>query len=144
MNTYIGTKTIKATPMNREDYIALRGWTVPVDENPADEGFLVEYTDGGKSNVEGYEGYVSWLQTDVFEQSYKMAESFVDRLKIERDELSSRSLKLQTFLSKGKPEEISFGSWDLLTNQHQHMTAYLKTLEVRINVESAISQPPSE
>lgn len=144
MNTYIGTKTIKATPMNREDYNALRGWTVPVDENPADEGFLVEYTDGGKSNVEGYEGYVSWSPTDVFEQSYKIAESFVDRLKIERNELFGRSLKLQAFLSKGKPEEISFGSWDLLTNQHQHMTAYLKTLEVRINVESAVSQLPSE
>lgn len=36
---YIGTKMIKAKPMNRGDYNKYRGWTIPEGENPADEGY---------------------------------------------------------------------------------------------------------
>ena len=50
---YVGTKEIRATPMSRRDYNDLRGWTLPEDEDGDDEGYLVEYTDGGKANVEG-------------------------------------------------------------------------------------------
>lgn len=70
MQTYIGTKVIKAVPMDRGAYNALRGWTVPADENPADDGFLVEYLDGGQTNVAGFAGYVSWSPKDVFERAY--------------------------------------------------------------------------
>ena len=71
MQTYYGTKEIKATPMTRVEYNELRGWEVPVDENPHDEGYLVEYVDGGKSNVDGYDGYVSWSPKEVFEKAYQ-------------------------------------------------------------------------
>jgi hypothetical protein len=71
MQQYIGLKLINASPMNRLTYNQLRGWDVPEDENPADEGFLVEYLDGGKANVSGYEGYVSWSPKDVFERAYR-------------------------------------------------------------------------
>lgn len=74
-NTYIGTKVIKAEPMTRLTYNQLRGWTVPDDENPSDDGFLVEYVDGGKANVPGYSGYVSWSPKDVFERAYRPASS---------------------------------------------------------------------
>ena len=47
---YIGTKRINAMAMNRLAYNQLRGWELPSDENGEDEGFLVEYVDGGKSN----------------------------------------------------------------------------------------------
>lgn len=70
MQQYIGTKIINAQPMNREMYNDFRGWTVPKDENPSDEGYLVEYTDGGKPNVEGYAGYVSWSPKEQFEKAY--------------------------------------------------------------------------
>lgn len=70
MQTYIGTKLIRAKPMSRKAYNDLRGWTVPADENPDDEGFLVEYLDGGKANVEGFDGYVSWSPLDVFLRAY--------------------------------------------------------------------------
>ena len=73
MNTYIGTKIIRAQVMTRLDYNILRGWKVPDDENPTDEGYLVEYLDGGKANVRGYEGYVSWSPKDVFDRAYKPA-----------------------------------------------------------------------
>lgn len=68
---YEGTKRLHATPMNRGDYNAYRGWQVPADENPADEGYLVEYVDGGKPNDSRHAGYISWSPKDVFERSYK-------------------------------------------------------------------------
>ena len=71
MKTYIGTKIINAKPMTRGDYNAFRGWTVPADENPADEGYLVEYTDGGKGNTNLYAGYVSWSPKEQFEKAYR-------------------------------------------------------------------------
>lgn len=70
MNQYIGVKLINAKPMNRLAYNQLRGWEVPADENPDDEGFLVEYLDGGKPNHKDFEGYISWSPKDVFERAY--------------------------------------------------------------------------
>jgi hypothetical protein len=32
---------------------------------------LVEYTDGGKANLAGFAGYVSWSPADVFERTYR-------------------------------------------------------------------------
>lgn len=71
MELHIGTKLINAQPMTRQAYNDLRGWTVPADENPNDDGFLVEYLDGGKANVDGFAGYVSWSPDDVFNRVYK-------------------------------------------------------------------------
>jgi hypothetical protein len=70
MKQFIGVKLIHAEPMTRLAYNKLRGWELPADENGDDEGFLVEYMDGGKSNVPGYVGYVSWSPKDVFERAY--------------------------------------------------------------------------
>lgn len=71
MKRFIGTKIVNAKPMSRLKYNQLRGWNVPADENPADEGYLVEYQDGGRANVDGYAGYISWSPKDVFEGSYR-------------------------------------------------------------------------
>lgn len=71
MKTYIGTKIINARPMSRANYNTFRGWELPADENGNDEGYLVEYTDGGKPNTLTYKGYVSWSPKDIFERSYK-------------------------------------------------------------------------
>ena len=68
---YIGTKQIRATAMNRGQYNQLRNWQIPEDENPNDDGFLVEYLDSPNPNVEGYEGYVSWSPADVFKRAYR-------------------------------------------------------------------------
>jgi hypothetical protein len=71
VDTYIGTKLIKAEGMNRADYNTYRGWLLPADENGADEGFMVEYVDGGASNHPDHEGYISWSPAEVFYESYK-------------------------------------------------------------------------
>ena len=68
---YEGTKRLYAKPMTRGEYNAYRGWAVPADENPADDGYLVEYVDGGKANDSRHAGYISWSPKDVFERSYK-------------------------------------------------------------------------
>jgi len=66
MKTYIGTKQITAEPMNRGDYNECRGWQVPPDENPADDGYMITYPDG----------YVSWSPTDQFEEYYRSDGNF--------------------------------------------------------------------
>lgn len=71
MKQFIGTKIINAKPMNRLEYNNFRGWTLPVDENGADDGYLVEYVDGGKPNTSEYSGYVSWSPKTQFENAYK-------------------------------------------------------------------------
>lgn len=60
MKTYIGTKILNAKPMTRGDYNTLRGWTLPADENGADEGYL---TDNGA-------GHLQWQPKAVFEDAF--------------------------------------------------------------------------
>ena len=71
MKTYIGTKQVIATPMTRGEYNDYRGWTLPADEDGADEGYLVEYRDGGKPNHPNHAGYVSWSPKEQFEKAYR-------------------------------------------------------------------------
>ncbi len=70
---HIGTKIINAHPMTRQQYNDLRGWTVPADENPGDDGYLVEYLDGGSANHPDYTGYISWSPKEVFDRAYHPA-----------------------------------------------------------------------
>lgn len=71
LQKYIGTKTLFATPMTREHYCAYRGWDIPPEENPKDEGYLVEYIDSGAPNDPRHEGYISWSPKDVFDAHYR-------------------------------------------------------------------------
>lgn len=71
VQTYVGTKVIRAIPMDRGDYNIFKGWELPAGENPRDEGYLVMYADGGKPNVPGFSGYISWSPRDVFEKAYQ-------------------------------------------------------------------------
>ncbi len=71
MTQHIGVKLINAFPMTRQAYNDFRGWQLPADENGADEGYLVEYLDGGKPNTDRFDGYVSWSPKEVFEKAYR-------------------------------------------------------------------------
>ena len=74
MKSYIGVKVVKARPMTRGEYNALRGWPMPDDENPDDAGYLVEYIDGGKPNHQDFANYISWSPQDVFDRAYRTVE----------------------------------------------------------------------
>ena len=71
MKHYIGQKRILAKPMTRGEYNQYRGLEISQDENPADEGYLVEYMDSPNSNHENHENYISWSPKGVFEKSYR-------------------------------------------------------------------------
>lgn len=81
--TYIGTKIIRALPMARQQYNDYRGWQLPADENGDDEGYLVEYVDGGKANDSRHAGYISWSPKDVFERAYRSVDGMTFGLAIE-------------------------------------------------------------
>ena len=65
-----GSKITHAVPMTRGDYNRLRNWVVPEEENPDDEGYLVQYVDDLPANCHGFTGYVSWAPKHVFERAY--------------------------------------------------------------------------
>lgn len=71
MKTYIGAKLISARPMSRAEYNHYRGWELPSNENGSDDGYLVEYQDGGKPNMEGHAGYISWSPAEQFDNAYR-------------------------------------------------------------------------
>ena len=73
MKQYIGTKIIMAKPMTRGDYNIYRGWKIPKDENPADEGYLVKYSDD----------YESWYPRKAFDEAYRECENMTFGLAIE-------------------------------------------------------------
>lgn len=83
MKTFIGSKLILAMAMNRAEYNRYRGWKLPADEDGSDEGFLVEYLDGGESNHAGHNGYLSWSPKAVFENAYREAEGISFGMAIE-------------------------------------------------------------
>ncbi len=60
MKTYIGVKAIDAEPMKRSAYCRLRGWVLPSDEDPDDDGYFIVYPDG----------YRSWSPKPQFEAAY--------------------------------------------------------------------------
>lgn len=111
MKQYIGTKLINAKPMTRQEYNDFRGWELPADEDGADEGYLVEYVDGGKANTDAYLGYVSWSPKDVFERAYlpTTSMSFGDALaclksglKVQRDGWNGKGMWIM--LVEGTPQ----------------------------------------
>jgi hypothetical protein len=83
MKQYIGVKMINAKPMTRQAYNDFRGWKLPADENGDDEGFLVEYLDGGKANTDLYAGYVSWSPAEVFHNAYGPTDGMTFGLAVE-------------------------------------------------------------
>ena len=54
---FVRMHTVNAEHMTRGEYNKHRGWQIPANENPADEGYLVTYPDG----------YVSWCPKAQFE-----------------------------------------------------------------------------
>ena len=65
MDKYLSVKLLSARAINLGDYNKYRGWTIPEDENPLEEGFLVQDKTGRES----------YIPKDIFEMfSFKLAE----------------------------------------------------------------------
>lgn len=121
MKKYIGTKVIKAEPMTVTEAQVLGVEIKPatVEEN----GYLVEYKDG----------YKSWSPKSVFDETYKPAETFLDRLAVEQQELTEKVDKLRKFLSL-EDALMKVGSFQFvrMTEQLEAMEKYLNILTRRI------------
>ena len=83
LELYIGVKIVGLKPMNRVEYNDHRGWDLPSDEDGTDEGYLVEYKDGGKPNHPDHLGYISWSPKEVADKAYRMTEGMPFGMAIE-------------------------------------------------------------
>lgn len=138
--TYVGTKVVHAVAMSRGDYNIYRGWKLPDNENGDDNGYLIEYADGGAGNIEGHPGYVSWSPQAVFEKSYDTGEryepvvdTFLTRLKAELAELEDKFNKLNAFLNSAAIKTLLTGEADDLLDQAMIMHNYMAVLSRRIS-----------
>lgn len=71
MKEYIGTKRVLAEPMTRQAYNDYRGMLLPANEVGTDEGYLVEYLNGGKPNHPNHPGYISWSPKQQFDDAHE-------------------------------------------------------------------------
>lgn len=124
MKKYIGTKEVKAQPMN--SYAASQKGYKTGKADRIRNGYEVEYEDG----------YKSWSPAEPFEKAYKVAETFLDRLLIERDELNERLKKLRQFIESPKFLETVTDKYQrlLLSKQESRMNEYLEILNERIKL----------
>lgn len=125
MKKYIGTKLVQATPAIRKGgKVYLPTDAIPRTMEQVEEGYKVVYEDG----------YESWSPKDVFEKAYKVAETFKDRLLIERQDLVERFSKLCAFVDTPKFKEVVKDEHqrDLLLQQRDYMGEYLNILNQRI------------
>lgn len=132
MKTYIGTKVIKAKPMTKKEYCDYRGWVVPSDEDPLEEVYLVEYEVDPLSipNHPDHKGYISMSPKHVFEKAYKAADTYMDRLIIERDDLNIKLSALHIALFEN---QVPTSAIAILKEQEAIMEEYLIILNKRIN-----------
>ena len=87
---YIGTKIILALAMSRLAYNDYRGWDLPANENGADEGYLVECTDGGAPNHPDHAGYISWSPKVQLDNAYRPTDGMSFGLALEALKLGRR------------------------------------------------------
>lgn len=122
MKKYIGTKVIMAEPMTMTEAQKVLGREIKPATVEKD-GYLVEYKDG----------YKSWSPKSVFDEAYKPAETFLDRLAIEQHELTEKVDKLRKFLS-AEDVQMKVGSFQFvrMTEQLEAMEKYLNILTRRI------------
>lgn len=60
MEKFKGKAEVTATPINLGDYNNYKGWTIPANEDPTKEGYLVKYENG----------FETFMPKDVFELSF--------------------------------------------------------------------------
>ncbi|NEG94116.1 crAss001_48 related protein [Leclercia adecarboxylata] len=146
MQQYVSTKIVNGMPMTRQEYIDLRGWTLPENENGADEGYLVEYRDGGQPNTNSHKGYISWSPKDVFERASLPLGNIEglaphhQRMLAERAQLCDRITKLNSFIGTNQFLDLEPIEQTRLQSQLDGMTYYRRELDERLY---ALKNPPA-
>lgn len=129
MRKYIETKQVEAMPMTLGDFVQKTGRN-PYDKDienheETEQGYHVRYEDG----------YESWSPKDVFEKASKVADTPLDRMYIEYNELMDKHNKLVLFLGRKDAIEIAGENQvALMEVQKVQMHDYLLTLKERIDL----------
>lgn len=124
MKKYIGTKQIEAEPMTMGEAYEknlLQAGSVPNESEKDKAGYHVKY--------EG--GYESWSPAETFEKAYRVADTPLDRMSIEENELVDRVEKLYAFIRGEKFKELDSATRAMLDVQYSSMSAYLHVLRLR-------------
>lgn len=135
---YQGTKRLLAMAMTRGEYNKYRGWDMPEGEDPSDEGYLVEYVDGGSPNDDRHKGYISWSPKDVFERTYQLVPAadlppHQQRVVQEAAELADRGEKLQHFIQHNPTfGTLPINEQDRMRKQLMLMRQLFEVLQERI------------
>lgn len=127
MKKYIGTKQIEAEPMTMGEAYEknlLQAGRVPNESEKDKVGYHVKY--------EG--GYESWSPAEPFEKSYKVADTPLNRMVIEYDELKEKIDKLDVFLDSEKFKTLDERVKGLLSSQYHIMIAYSIVLSERMRL----------
>jgi len=128
---FISHKKVKRCPMDRADYNIYRGWELPKDEDGSDDGYLVEYLDGGKPNHPEHSGYISWSPKEQFDHGYtQVLEEYQERVVVEKQNLDDKIVKLNNFLIENSAKQDCSD----LGNQYEAMLKYSSILEKRISL----------
>lgn len=128
MKTYIGTKQVKAEPMNELAAVENGYARKNEDNHEWREGYHVQYTNPDGST------YDSWSPAEPFDKAYKPSETFLDRLYIECTELVKRAEKCNDFLASDKVKELDRTSQALLYVQSGLMNQYSFVLGDRMAI----------
>lgn len=135
MIKYTGTKTIKACPMTlgeAEKVLKRHIDSSAVENRDETPGYLVEYGEDG-------DNYRSWSPKEVFERAYRVSETHIDRMMIEKEEVEKRYLAGRKFTFSDAFSDLSDQQRTLLRKQLDIMESYLYTLCKRIGVEKEIA-----
>lgn len=122
MKKYIGTKTVMAEPMTKSEAEKVLNRSL-ADAKGGEDGYLVEYPDG----------YKSWSPKETFEQAYKIADTHLDRMRIEYDQLKQRYLRLKDFGLSEQFRMLHPEQRKQMERQGHLMLEYLHVLGERID-----------
>ena len=126
MKKYIGTQQIEAESMTMGEaykHNFLQKGKVPNDSEKDNPGFYIKCQDG----------YESWLPAETFCKAYKFANTPLDRMIIEREELSNKIDKLEKFICSEKFNSLNDKQRILLNMQLHSMIEYSLILKERIS-----------
>lgn len=127
MKKYIGTKQIEAQAMTMGEAYEkglLKAGRVPNEQEKYAPGYHVRYKDG----------YESWSPAGPFEEAYRLADDFSDRLHIELEDLNKKKEKLNKFFNTDKFKALFDNEQHLLRAQFGVMNAYSYILMERIRI----------
>ena len=125
MKKYIGTKQVDAEPMTMGEAYKrnlLQVGRVPNDSEKDNPGFYVRYQDG----------YESWSPAETFNKAYKLADTPLDRMIIEHQELNNKIDKLGEFICSEEFNSLNYKQRILLNMQLNIMIEYSLVLTERI------------